>query len=276
MGKLKIVNLIENECGDSGCIAEHGLSFYFETDKHKILMDAGASNAFIDNAKQLGIRLEDVDVVILSHGHYDHTGGVIGFSKINPNAPIYMQESAGGEYYSLHPEGYRYIGIDKNILRLKQIELIKRNAVIDEELSILFNEHVGRLLATTNLRLKQKVGGKFVQDDFGHEQYLVVNYANKKYLFSGCAHKGILNILNEYKNQYHCSPDVVVSGFHYMKKSDYTEEEIQMIENTARELLEYDTEFYTCHCTGEAAYRLMKNIMGQKLHLVRSGDIIEC
>ena len=71
---MKIINLIENTEGSSGCLFEHGLSFYVETKKHKLLVDTGATNTFIANAEKLGVDLKQVDTVILSHGHYDHTG----------------------------------------------------------------------------------------------------------------------------------------------------------------------------------------------------------
>ena len=79
-------------------MAEHGLSFYIETKKHKLLVDAGATNAFLENAGRLGVDLRLVDTMILSHGHYDHAGGILGFVQVNPTAKILMQSHAGGAY----------------------------------------------------------------------------------------------------------------------------------------------------------------------------------
>ena len=90
---MKIVNLIENTEGHSGCVAAHGLSFYVETEKHKLLLDLGPSEETIKNAERSGIDLPAVDTVILSHGHYDHSGGIIPFTKINDKALIYMQDT---------------------------------------------------------------------------------------------------------------------------------------------------------------------------------------
>ena len=73
---MRIINLMENTKGAEGCVWEHGLSFYIETKKHKLLADTGASEAFLKNAVVLGIDLRRVDTVILSHGHYDHGGGL--------------------------------------------------------------------------------------------------------------------------------------------------------------------------------------------------------
>lgn len=80
---MRIINLIENTEGIDGCVYAHGLSFYIETSGHKLLMDLGPSEDTIKNAAVLGVDLSSVDTVILSHGHYDHSGGIIPFTKIN-------------------------------------------------------------------------------------------------------------------------------------------------------------------------------------------------
>ena len=97
---MRIVNLIENTEGKSECLYEHGLSFYIETEGHKVLLDLGQTDNSLKNAIFLGVDLEKVDMVVLSHGHYDHSGGIIPFTKINNHAAIYMQSSAGGDYYA--------------------------------------------------------------------------------------------------------------------------------------------------------------------------------
>ena len=94
---MRIINLVENEPGASGCEAAHGLSFYIETANHKILFDTSPSEVVLRNAQKLGVDLTAVDTVILSHGHYDHSGGILAFVEINPRVKIYMQHNAGGE-----------------------------------------------------------------------------------------------------------------------------------------------------------------------------------
>lgn len=135
---MRIINLVENELGDSGCEAAHGLSFYVETKNHKLLFDSSPSDIVIRNAKMLGVDLTAVDTVILSHGHYDHSGGILPFVELNPKAKIYMQQNAGGDYYAFDGEeqGFRYIGIDKKILSLPQVQLLKGDTKIDDELHL--------------------------------------------------------------------------------------------------------------------------------------------
>lgn len=113
-----------------------------------------------------------------------------------------MQRLAGGDYYSddgeeKGRERYRYIGIDKAIGDLPRIKLLDGDHAIDEEISVfVMNESVNRR-PFTNSRLKEKVDGSYVQDEFRHEQYVVITEENRRILISGCAHNGPLVILGE-------------------------------------------------------------------------------
>ncbi len=269
---MKIVNLIENTEGRAGCIAAHGLSFYIETPKHKLLMDLGPSQDTISNAEAMGIDLSEVDTVVLSHGHYDHSGGIMPFTEKNDKATIYMQASATGDFYSISGEEYKYIGIDKAIASLPQVMFATGDLKIDDELSLFTIEKKVQKIPFTNWRLKKKCGEEYLQDDFCHEQALVVEAEGKTILLSGCAHNGMINILEEYKRKYKAEPDIAISGFHLVKKTEYSSEQLQEIRDTAESLKKYHTKFYTCHCTGLIAYDVMKEILGEQLDYVHCGD----
>ena len=276
---MRIVNLIENTEGKAGCISAHGLSFYIEKGDRKMLMDLGPSEDTLKNAESLGIDLNAVDTVILSHGHYDHSGGIIPFSKINNHADIYMQSLALGDYYAddgenAEGERYRYIGIDKSIANLPQVMKISGDCVIDEGIELFTIKSRTHELPFTNKRLLMKTGGEFVRDDFRHEHFLVLTEGGKSVLMGGCAHNGILSIMDAYEEKYGKAPDAVISGFHLMKKTPYREDQVKEIDDIARKLCEYPTVFYTCHCTGIEAFDIMKEVMGDKLIYVHSGDEI--
>lgn len=263
---MYIAVLMEDTCGDCQCEYEHGLSLYIETERHRVIMDTGASDRTWENARKLGVDLSMVDIVVLSHGHYDHSGGLAAFRKINRDAVVYMQKSALLDYY----HGERYIGVDKEIGKLPNLQKLAGDLRIDEEIS-LFTGITGRKFwPQSNLGLSMRVNGADKQDEFAHEQCLVV-HGDKNVLVSGCAHNGILNILDKYQEVYGGSPDVVVSGFHMMKKSDYTEEEKETIRQTAEELKGRNTIFYTGHCTGQMAIDLMKPVINDKLVQMHCG-----
>lgn len=269
---MRIVNLVEDTKGNELCEFEHGLSFYVETENHKLLVDTGATNMFLRNAKKLGIDLSKVDTVILSHGHYDHSGGIMPFSEINSSAKIYMRENVDGEYYNLKDNKEKYIGIDKDIIKLPQCVFVAEDIKIDDELYIFTGIEGNRYPAKGNLMLKEKKEDSYIQDTFSHEQYLVISYESKKILISGCAHKGIVNILDRYYEIYKNYPDIVISGFHMIQKDTYTDDDVARIKNTAVELLKTGAKFYSGHCTGQEAFDIMKEIMGNMLIQIHSGD----
>lgn len=319
---MKIVNLMENTPGVDGCLYEHGLSFYIETGHHKLLMDTGASEATLVNARKLGIDLKAIDTVVLSHGHYDHSGGILAFVRENPHARIYMRRSAAMDYYHVDPDSCRYIGIDKRILELPGLVPVDGDLRIDEELYLFTNirrpgavagrEAMGqerqerkaqgqdvqggkargqdgqgqdpqgsrlhaadlpeRLRARAGKGLMRRVGEEFVEDIFDHEQCLVVTGEEGQILLSGCAHNGILNILDRYHEIFHGYPDRVISGFHLARKAAYSQEDLLGIQEIARRLLKTGALYDTGHCTGIEAFAVMKEIMGDRLEYVHSGE----
>ena len=275
---MRIVNLVENTPGAPGCGAAHGLCFYIETPKHRLLMDTGPSDLLVRNAGALGIDLAAVDTVVISHGHYDHADGLPAFVALNPRAPVYLRRGAEAGYYSTADGTLHYIGMDPAIARLDQLVWVDGGMRIDGELSLFTGISGRRSWPEGNRKLMRQLGPQseeYVQDLFDHEQCLVIEADGLRVLLSGCAHNGILNILDRFAELYGGAPDVVISGFHMKKRGDYDAAEWHTIEDTARDLLSWPTDFYTCHCTSLPAYDRMKSIMGDQLHYVHCGEALE-
>ena len=275
---MRIVDLVENTEGVPGCVPVHGLSFYIETPKHRVLVDTGPADEVIRNAAVLGIDLAQVDTVVLSHGHYDHGGGLAAVAKAAPEAAIYMRREAAGRYYSTaghggkEEEGPRYIGLDHAVLALPQVVFVDGDTEIDDELFLFGDVHGRRLWPETNRALRVMREGSLLQDDFAHEQALVVRTEGKNVLLSGCAHGGICNILDRYREIFGTDPDLVISGFHMMRGTGYSPEDLRAAEVTAAELAQMRTRFCTCHCTGIEPYEVMHRIMGGQLSYVHCGE----
>jgi 7,8-dihydropterin-6-yl-methyl-4-(beta-D-ribofuranosyl)aminobenzene 5'-phosphate synthase len=119
--------------------------------------------------------------------------------------------------------------------------------------------------------MTRKVGGVHMRDTFAHEQCLVITQGRQHVLVSGCAHNGILNIVDRYKEMLGSYPDVVISGFHMIQKNEYTNQDIDIIKETAHALMETGAIYFSGHCTGTFAYGIMKEIMGKKLQSIHSG-----
>lgn len=270
---MKITALTENICGNSCVEAEHGLSLFIESEKHNILFDTGASGLFAENALALGRDIESVDIAVISHGHYDHGGGIERFLQLNKTAPVYINSRAFSEIYRLSPLGEKYIGIDRTLSGNERIIKLDGSVTIDDELSIFTGVKGRKLWPSGNRKMRIKEDGVLKADDFSHEQDLVVN-SGRSVLFAGCSHNGAVNIIEEYIRLYGKAPEVFVGGFHFRRDGDYTEQDVEIMRETARYFCDLPTVFYTCHCTGTEPYEIMKEIMGDKLIYLKCGDTV--
>lgn len=281
---MKITALVENTTTHDDIETEHGLSLYIEANGHKILFDMGQSDMFARNADRLGIDLEDVDMCVLSHGHYDHGGGIKTFLELNKKAKIYMNEYAFEPHYN---GTEKYIGLDVSLISHKknheitgyretkkvwgeQVGSSGRFVMVGDELEL----DTGLTLYSCNKKVRENNLGAFgltvmkdgllMEDDFRHEQYLLIEEDGKKILISGCSHKGIVDITNWFK------PDVLVGGFHFMKLDVEKDKDVLM--DAATKLMSHKTKYYTCHCTGCEQYDFLKSIMNEQVEYIRAGD----
>lgn len=268
---MKVKILLENTSVNEKCAAAHGLSVFIETEKHKVLVDAGPDALFLKNAMALGTDLTEVDTFILSHGHYDHAGGLTEFMRINKTAKIYAAEGFDRPHYS---ETGKYIGVEPVLVNNPRIQVVSGNFKIDDELSLLcfnFREPVvpinnggmkeGRIMPEGTVALSP--------ERFDHEQYLMVSENGNNVLFSGCTHKGIVNAADWVKR---FKVSAIFGGFHFM---NVRPEEFGMLKETAEALLKFPYTYYTCHCTGKDQFDFMKEIMGDRLIYAAGGDEFE-
>ena len=274
---MKIITLVENMEGAAGCGTEHGLSFYIETERHKLLFDAGASELVMKNAEVLGVDLAAVDTAVLSHGHSDHGGGLPGFLAVNDRAKVYLLKSMFQGHYSLRADGPHYIGLPKELEAYRErLVCAGERLDLDEELSLFSGIGYDCAPPPTNGHLMMDGPDGLIRDDFVHEQCLVISQGDKRYLFSGCAHHGVLNVLKRFEELYGGMPDAVLGGFHLMRHGvAYSAEDQAYAEETAMALGKLPSRYYTCHCTGEEPYAWMKAVLGGRLSYLHCGDSLE-
>ncbi|MEE1087068.1 MAG: MBL fold metallo-hydrolase [Schaedlerella sp.] len=262
---MKIIVLAENTAQKKEIKAEHGLSLYIETGKFKILFDMGQSNKFVENAEHMGIDLSQVDFAVLSHGHYDHGGGLKYFLEMNHKAPIYINKYAFEPHFNAENKD---IGLDKALLSNGRLIFVEDKKEIVEDIVLYSCNDREKRVGMDCSGLKMVEGEKLVPEDFRHEQYLLICENDKKVLISGCSHKGILNIVEWFQ------PDVLVAGFHFMKMNIEGEDKKKLSE-AAEKLMKYPTKYYTGHCTGLEQYEFMKRIMGSRLKYLSAGQNAE-
>lgn len=261
---MKVVSLLDNLSADDRLTAEHGLSLYIETERRRILFDTGQTDAFARNAGHLGVDLRLVDMAVVSHGHYDHTGGLAKFLALNDHAPVYVHRRAFERH--LVADG-REIGMDPSPAGNPRIVPTDDVLPLDDDMWLCSCNDEARPFPSYSQDLLMVRNGHPEPDDFTHEQYLCLRERGRLVVISGCSHKGILNIVQWLR------PDVLVGGFHF-KSLKPDQQGRATLDFAARHLAAFPTEYYTCHCTGRGPFEYLKQTLGDRLHYLACGSRI--
>lgn len=277
---MKIIALIENK-SDSELKKEHGLAVYIEYKHKHYLLDTGASNCFIDNAEKLGVDLSRVDEAILSHSHYDHSGGYKGFFDLNDKANVYIREEAKELCYIKMGLVKKYVGIPRGILDeyIDRFVYVQKDYKIDEGVWLIPHK-------TKNLEVKGKKAHMYRMtkdglkpDDFGHEQSLVFETDDGLIILNSCSHGGIDNIVQEVKATFQRQKVLaVIGGFHLMgiRGTSSMSVKAEEVEALAKQLIQSGVgHIYTGHCTGDPAYKILKKTLDERVHYFSTGTIVE-
>lgn len=293
---MELVVLMEDTATDPRLKTELGLSIHIRTDHGMLLLDTGASTGFAHNADVLGIDLARVDRVLISHGHYDHTGGLKLFLERNPHAPVHISPEAGGDYYvsktvAVPPPllplirpvlGRRqwfskYIGMDRILLTNfgNRFQFIRSVESVDEGVWGLPDIERIEPPAGGNRFLLETRKGKTGEDRFRHELVWVIREPDGLVVFTGCGHNGVLNMISMVRR--HLGSDrikAVVGGFHLRSNPRRQEmaDTFSAMEALGRKLIETGVErVITGHCTGEQAFQVLKGVLGGRLEALRCG-----
>lgn len=263
---MKITALVEN-ISKCSLTPVHGLSLYVETEKHKLLFDLGPDDTLLRNAEKQGVDLGQVDTAIISHGHFDHGGALAAFLKVNHTAKIYVQRRAFEKHYSKSLGFIKApIGLDRKLMEHPQVVLVDGEYHIDGELLLFTTAKTVKFHSPANDTLYDESG----LDPFAHEQDLMI-FGEKNVLIMGCGHCGVVNILERAKEY---APQICVGGYHLMIPVTKKSVPEEILEGIAGELNKYNIDFFTCHCTGEAAYQFLSKRVS-RMHYLSCGESIE-
>ena len=264
---VKITTLIENSPGEHHALkTEHGLSFCIEKDGRKILFDTGQSGAFIDNAAQLQIDLSDVDYVVLSHGHYDHSGGVRALSELTTGFELIVGQGFFDEKYGFRNNAYEYLGnnFDEKFLKEKLITY----RVVDQALT----EIVPGVYAVTdfprihadeviNPRFKVLRNGALEPDPFTDEVLLAVDTPQGLVVLLGCSHPGMKNMLDAVVKLFDKPLYAVLGGTHLVEADQHSlGKSLDYLGNDSLKVVGVS------HCTGQPAMERMAGSNDRYFH----------
>ncbi|MBP7494142.1 MAG: MBL fold metallo-hydrolase [Spirochaetales bacterium] len=249
---IRIVTLVENSPGShKGLRSEHGLSFYIEKSEKKILFDTGQSAAFLENAGKLNIDLAALDCVCISHGHYDHSGGVRHLIKAGIRSPLVVGKGFFEEKYSAKNTTYEYVGndFDERFLRNASIPFREIDQSVEEIIPGVYAVTQFKRIhpdETPVTRFKLVRKGSFEQDLFEDEILLVLDTPRGLVVLLGCSHPGWKNMIDTVRERFQKPIYAVLGGTHMVDASEKSiEESLDYLKNGVAELVGFS------HCTGE-------------------------
>jgi 7,8-dihydropterin-6-yl-methyl-4-(beta-D-ribofuranosyl)aminobenzene 5'-phosphate synthase len=258
---ISITVLVENTVSREELRAEHGLSVLIETPHGQILWDTGQSPLFIENARKMGVQIENISSIALSHGHYDHTGGLSAILALNPRMKVYGHPDIFVQRFtrnrsSIH--SVRPIGspIIKKIVQSKcqSLELNRQPSQIIPGVFL-----TGEIPRITEY---EDTGGYFFidiscakNDPIMDDQALYIESSQGIVVLLGCAHSGVVNTLNHVSKLTRQEKIfAVLGGMHLLGASN------ERLEATAVAFARYDVQVIgPCHCTGLKAITYLRS-----------------
>ena len=265
---LQITTLIENH-SHSALLSEHGLALYIDDDDEKILFDLGKSDRLFTNAKELAIDLSQIKKVIISHAHYDHSGGFIKLNQVNKDFTLMVKNTFFQEKYKLKDGNYIYNGIPFKKEDVSELHYVKNLEQITNNLYIVTDFKTTNGFEKVNYHYYIKKANNYILDNFSDEIALVYKSKKGLFLIVACSHKGIINILESVKSNFSKPIVGIIGGIHLKDASSLRQEK------TLLELQKYPLELLALsHCTGDIFMNKLKLLYPEKFIYNDTGNII--
>jgi len=265
VAKTKITILVDDQAGNE-LVAEHGLSLWIETEGKCILFDTGQGSALENNARVLGIDLQKTDILVLSHGHNDHTGGIPRILRQTRSADVYGHPGImlpryrfkNGMAEPIQIPGRSMEAIDE--LPLERLHWVQIPTILSDKIGL-----TGPIPRKTSF---EDTGGSFYLDPQGtrpdpieDDLALWIRTDEGVIVCVGCAHAGLVNTLNHVRRlNGGLRIRAVIGGFHLLNAGR------ERLDQTIIALQKAEPDMVVpCHCTGELAVAVLRNALGERV-----------
>lgn len=259
---INIKVIVDNSAAE-GFVAEHGYSVFIDNGSDKVIFDCGQNEAFTYNVSRAGIELDQITKLVISHGHYDHTGAVKDVLSAVTNIRLYAHPNIFITRYSLH-EGCepRDISIREN--QRKLLNDLPKNQVQLSTSSLQVSERIYLTGEISRVNDFEDAGGPFfldtekrVADLLSDDQSLCIKTDKGIVIITGCCHSGIVNTMEHVKSHFSQSIYMVIGGLHLVNAPN------ERIEKTIDAFRQFGIDkIIPCHCTGDNAIKLMQSELG--------------
>ncbi len=265
MSAAKVTIVVDNTAKD-GLASEHGFAVWVEAVGRQLLFDTGQGPSLPGNASKLGIDLRATDILVLSHGHYDHTGGVPLVIELAPDAQVYLHPAAVARRYSVHDGSARSIGMPEATRLVLEDPCFGGVHWVQRQLEIAAGAGItGPIPRLTDY---EDTGGPFFIDAGGirsdaitDDLALWIRTERGLVVIVGCSHAGLINTLR-YAQRLSGEPRIhaVIGGFHLTGASE------RRLQHTMDSLKDLDLDLIVpCHCTGGVAVERLRDVFGERV-----------
>ncbi|MBM7556376.1 MBL fold metallo-hydrolase [Halanaerobacter jeridensis] len=268
--EVEITLVVENSVYKSQLLAEHGLSFWIDYDDSSYLFDTGQGQVLTHNLKTLNLNISELSGVLLSHGHYDHAGGLSAILEQQPEVPVYGHPDLFLPKYSQNTAGEVFRGFAMTKDEINNFNPNTDLTAVQSGLWLTGEVPRKNERETLNDHYQVKEDRELKTDPFRDDQSLVLDTEEGLVIILGCSHAGVINILEHVQQNFAQEIYTIIGGMHLVNASR------DRIEWTIEQLQKIDfTQLIPLHCTGERAVRAMQSAFGERVETLSVGDKIK-